>query len=220
MITFEESLPIIDVEIEKRRGKWTLTGVPYFGFDDAAQIIRAHIYRKWYLYKQSEPLLPWVNTVISNQIRNIIRNLYGNHARPCLKCPANEGNDLCMIFGKQCSDCWLYRKWLKKKKPAHDIKLPVTIENHTQEVYSLSSDNFDVEAAAKQLHVKMKNILNPLEWKIYQHLYIDFGEESDIAKKLGYRTTEKGRISGYKTIFTIKKSIIEKVKAVLKEDGV
>jgi hypothetical protein len=43
----------------------------------------------------------------------------------------------------------------KTKKSAHDTKLPVSLENHTQEVFSLSSDSIDIERTAENLHVKM-----------------------------------------------------------------
>lgn len=84
-------------------------------FNDVSQILRIHINNKWPLYDQKQPLAPWVNRIISNQIKNLIRNNYGNYSRPCLKCSAAEGEDLCKIYGKQCGACPLYKKWEKRK---------------------------------------------------------------------------------------------------------
>ena len=48
------------------------------------------------------------------------------------------------------------------------------------------------------------------------HTNLDVGEDRDeLAKIMGYRTTEKNRSPGYKQIKNIKKSIIKKVKKLL-----
>ena len=185
-------------------------------YDDVSQIIRIHIYKKWKLYNQDKPLGPWLNRIISNQIKNLIRNNYGNYARPCIRCAAadEDGNE-CYIYEKQCSKCPLYAYWEKSKKQAHDTKLPVSLENHPQEVYNMASDCFDIEGAARNLHKKMEKILKPIEWKVYTLLYIENKDENEVAKKMGYVTSEKGRSPGYKQIKNIKKSIIKKVKDTL-----
>ena len=181
-------------------------------FDDVSQIIRIHVYKKWHLYDQSKPLAPWLNRIISNQIKNLIRNNYGNYARPCLKCAASEGNDLCTIYGKQDSSCPLYANWARSKQVAHNIKLPVPLENHSQEVYSQQDAKIDIDQNIKRVHKKMKEILKPIEWKVYELLYIKHKSEEEAAKSMGYRTTEKGRSPGYKQIKNIKRTIIKKVK--------
>ena len=66
----------------------------------------------------------------------------------------------------------------------------------------------------------MKTILKHNEWQVYKYLYIEFLEEDQVAKKMGYKTTEKNRQPGYKQIKNIKKSIISKVKDLLKNDNV
>ena len=189
-------------------------------FDDVAQIIRVHVYKKWHLYDPSKPLGPWLNRIISNQIKNLIRNNYGNFSRPCLKCAAAEGEDLCTIYQKQCSDCPLYSNWERSKKIAHDTKLPVPLENHTQEVYSMPSSTLDLEASAIRLHKKMKKVLKPVEWKVYEKLYILHMDEEKVAKQMGYKTSEKNRPPGYKQLKNIKKGIMEKVKKVLSQGEV
>ena len=71
--SFEESISIIDNEISKRRNKWNLSSLTWIDFDDVSQIIRIHIYKKWHLYNPKQPLAPWVNRIISNQIKNSFR---------------------------------------------------------------------------------------------------------------------------------------------------
>jgi RNA polymerase sigma factor (sigma-70 family) len=215
--TFEESIHLIDEEIRKRKNKWNLTALAWMDYEDVSQIIRLHIYKKWDMYDPVKPLGPWLNRIISNQIKNLIRNHYGNYSRPCLRCAAAEGEDLCEIYEKQCSVCPLYSDWEKNKKNAYDIKMPLPMENHQKEADSLTSNMFDVELNSKKLHSKMQEILKPIEWKIYSYLYIDNKSEKQVAKLMGYRTTEKNRSPGYKQIKNIKKSILEKVKKVLKK---
>jgi RNA polymerase sigma factor (sigma-70 family) len=212
---FEDVIGEIDTEINKRRAKWNLTALAWLDFDDVAQIIRFHIYKKWSLYKPEKALAPWVNTIISNQMRNLIRNNYGNYCRPCTKCAAAEGGDLCAIYGKQCGDCPIYANWEKTKKSAYDAKLPVALENHTQEVFNMSQDSMDIEKTAQNLHEKMSKVLKPIEWKVYRLLYIDHCSEEEVAKQMGYRTSEVGRKIGYKQIKNLKKSIMVKVKKCL-----
>lgn len=215
--TFEECLPEINIEIAKRAPRWQLSGVPSISFDDVSQILRIHLFKKFHLYSQDLPLAPWVNRILTRQIINLIRNLYGNFSRPCLRCPANEGANLCQIYQIQCAKCNLFAKWEKGKKNAHDIKLAVTMENHTQEVYDKPSDFVDIERAGAELHKKIRPLLKPIEWKAYKHLFIKFKEEDELSQILGFKTNEKGRAAGYRQIGNLKKSIIGKVKKLLSD---
>lgn len=214
-LKFEDCIDQINTEIIKRKGKWSLTAIAWMDFDDVSQILRIHINKKWHLYDPEKSLSPWLNRIISNQIKNLIRNNYGNFARPCLKCSAAEGAGLCSIYVNQCNACPLFSNWERTKKRAYDVKLPVFLENHSREVYEMASDSLDVEAASIQLHKKMKSILKANEWKVYEALYMEFKTDEYVAKIMGYRTSEKNRPPGYKQIKNIKKSIIQKVKKVL-----
>ena len=216
--TFENCIEKINAEITKRKGKWNLTSLAWMDFDDVSQILRIHIFKKWHLYDQTKPLGPWLNRIISNQIKNLIRNNYGNYARPCIRCAAaDEGGKGCYIYDTQCSLCPLYSYWEKNKKQAHDTKLPVSLENHPQEVYNMSADCYDIESAIVNLHKRMESVLKPIEWKVYALLYIENKDECEVAEKMGYVTSEKGRSPGYKQIKNIKKSIIKKAKDILLE---
>lgn len=213
--TFEECIANINSEIIKRKNKWSLTAINWMDFSDVSQILRIHIYKKWHLYDADQPLAPWVNRIISNQIKNLIRNNYSNFTRPCLKCAAADGEDGCLIYKKQCSACPLFGNWEKTKKNAHDTKLTVSIENHSQEINDMPTDSINLEKTAENIHFKMQKILKPIEWKVYHHLYVEGKDEEQTAKLMGYRTSEKNRIAGYKQIKNIKKIIIAKVKKFL-----
>ncbi len=211
--TFEESFDFINQEIRKRTNKWNLSSLNWMDFDDVSQIIRLHIYEKWHLYDVNKPLGPWLNRIISNQIKNLIRNYYGNFTRPCLKCEAQEGEIGCKIYIEQCSQCPLYGKWAKGKKSAYDIKIPLSLEDHSFEVNSIRlSDGASLEDNIKKLNVKLKEILRPNEWIVYETIYIKNLSEEEAASELGLKSNEKNRKPGYKQIQNIKKSIIKKVK--------
>ena len=217
-VDFEDVIGIVNNEIGKRKNKWNLTILAWMDFEDVSQILRIHIYKKWKLYDVSKPLEPWLNRIITNQIKNLIRNNYGNYSRPCLKCAAAESEDSCAIYVKQCSSCPLYANWEKSKKQAHDTKLPLSLENHSQEVFNMVSCSFDVEKTAEKLHAKMKTALKPNEWTIYELLYVKCASEEDVAKIMGYKTSEKNRPPGYKHIKNVKKIIIAKAKKII-HDG-
>lgn len=212
---FEDYLPIIDAEIAKRRHKWNLTSITWMDYDDVSQIIRIHIYKKWNQYQATRPLAPWLNSIITNQIRNLIRNHYSNYARPCLKCAAATDSTGCSIYTTQCSECPLYAYWQRRKEPATHIKIPVSIENHSHEVKNIPSDGSDVLRHAQAVHDKMKEVLKPAEWRVYEGLFVLGKEEAQVAKELGYISNESGRHPGYKQIKNLRKLIIGKVKKCL-----
>lgn len=218
--SFEDKYEVIQNEIWKRNSKWKLKAVPSISFEDISQILLIHINIKWEQWNQDFALEPWLNRLITNQIRNLIRNNYSNFSRPCLSCAANQGATLCSIYGEQCTRCPLFRKWSLNKKNAHDTKLPVSIENHSQEIFSMPTDGFDIERSANILHLKMKKVLKPIEWKVYQLLYVDFKEDAEVAKIMGYKSSEEGRKPGYKQIKNLKKKIVERAKRILAEEGV
>jgi len=217
--TFEEGLPILDAELKKRKYKWSLSAITYMDYDDVSQIIRNHVFKKFNQYNPLLPFRPWVNKIISSQIKNILRNIYWNFSRPCLRCIYNRGDGHCEITpsGEQCSECPLFKKWAGSKKNAHDIKLAVSMHNHEQEVHNKTDDFFDIELQRKKLDSRLEKTLKPAEWKFYKLLYIDNKEESEVAKIMGFRTNEAGRSPGYKRLKQIKHIIVEKSKKILEE---
>ena len=217
-LKFEDCIESIDTEISKRRSRWNLTALSWMDFDDVSQIIRVHIFKKWHLYDQSKSLAPWVNTLISNQIKNLIRNNYGNYCRPCLKCAAAESDSLCYIYGTQSSTCPLFAQWERTKKAAYLTKLPTPLETVEHETEKLELKEFNFDSVLSMLNTQLKSKLKPNEWIVYKNLYLENKTEQEVAKILGYKTSEKNRSPGYKQIKNIKKSIIEKAKEIISEN--
>lgn len=220
--SFESSLKVINEEIAKRRFKWKLTAIAWMSFEDIEQKLRLHIYNKWDKWDSSRPLVPWLNSVINNQIINIVRNNYSNHARPCLKCPFNGGDFSCLKYGQQSNECPEYAYWEKSKKSAFDVKLPISIsderffgEGNSFEIVASTSNSFDYDSSIIKLHGIMKSQLFPEEWKIYEFLYIKFFSENETLKELGY--TELTMPTGIKQIKKIISIIKKKVRTAIKE---
>jgi len=213
--TFEESIDIIDEEIRKRKSKWNLQSLAWMDFEDVSQIIKIHIFKKWNLYDSKQPLRPWLNRIISNQLKNLIRNNYGNFTRPCLKCAASQESEGCLLFIKQCNLCPLYEYWSKNKKDAQNLKIPVSMDYHSIESNNLSYSANNFESNKAKLHEIMLGKLKPIERSVYILIYIENKSEEEVAQIMNYKTSETGRTPGYKHIKNIKKSIIEKVKKAL-----
>jgi RNA polymerase sigma factor (sigma-70 family) len=216
---FKTLLPIIDQEILKRKARWTLTSED---FDDVAQKVRLHVFEK---YKTFDPnkgeFTHWLNKLISNRILNILRDEYTKVAKPCvLGCSFNTGDGCCSHTpsGKQCSECKLYKKWQQKKEVKYNLKQTLPLENHTQEVENVQSDFINIEESKKIIDIKIKAKLKPIEWKIYQLLYIDNKSDEEVAILMDWTTSEKGRKAGYQQITNFKKIIIAKAKKVIDEE--
>lgn len=212
---FESSIHLINSEINKRKNKWTLSALNWIDFEDVSQIIRFHIYKKWELYDPKKPILPWVNRIISNQIKNLIRNNYGNYARPCLKCAAAVGENGCRIYDNQNDKCPMFKTWYKTKKNAYDLKMAVSTEDHTFEIGNQISTSIDIQKASDNLHLKMQEVLKPIEWKVYELLYINNKTEEQVCKLLNFKYDKNAKTAYNKQLRNIQKSIIKKAKESL-----
>ena len=162
-IKFEDNISVISEEINKRRSKWTLSSIAWIDFEDISQILKIHIFKKWHLFDQDKPLLPWLNRIISNQLKNLVRNNYSNYCKPCLRCAAAEPDSGCAIYGGQDTRCPLYKKWVEKKKSAYDVKMALPLEKHRNEVYENSAIQSDIETGIIRLTAKLKEVLKPNE---------------------------------------------------------
>ena len=224
--TYEELSDTIDLEIKKRRGKWRLSSLAWIDFNDVEQIIRVHLYKKWDQWDQSRPLLPWINKIITNQLKNILRNYYHNFVKPCVNCPFNQSQtdegELCGFTksGLQDKSCPLFLKWSKVKKFAYDVKMPVPLENIPVEMGDMKENSVDVERGINKVHVIMKDYLSERQFTIYDMLFIQHLDEEEVALKMGYKTSEKGRKAGYKQIKNLKKTFKEKVLKILKNHDI
>lgn len=222
-IKYEDHYDDITKEIDKRRPKWFLSSLAWMDFEDVKQIISAHIYNKWDQWDQVRPLIPWVNKIISNQFKNILRNNYSNFVRPCLNCPFNlssgaGGGDSCSFTESKAQDnsCPLFAKWEKTKKSAYDIKMAVPLESKDYEVKKISCNNTDMTHAVNRLHEEMEKQLSRRHYRVYEMLFIEFKSEQDVAKEMGYKTSEKGRSAGYKQIKNLKKQFKDMAKKMIK----
>lgn len=222
MYSFEDKLKQIEAALERKRAKWDLDAVAYVDYDDIKQIIMAHIYKKWHLWDQSKPIEPWLSRVVSNQFKNLLRNHYGNYARPCLRCQFNMGGDGCSrtLSEVQDSSCAEYREWEQKKKAAYDIKLAVTMENHIYEIHEKPDNFLDLENATYKLALEMKPHLSPRHFNAFKMLFVQNKSEEEVARYLGFKTNEKKRSAGYKQIKNLKKIFQEKAKQIIKEKDI
>lgn len=155
-----------------------MTSLAWIDFDDVKQIIRTHLFKKWDQWDQQRPLRPWLNRIITNQLKNILRNYYSNFAKPCLSCPFNQSgvaednvSGLCGFTkkGTQCSNALCMPNG-KKLKAAYDIKMAVTLESHIHEVGEARGNSFEIEEAERKLHEEMKKVLSEKNYSIYQML--------------------------------------------------
>lgn len=222
MYSFEDKLKEIEVALERKRSKWDLDALAYIDYDDIKQTIMCHIHKKWHLWNQSKPIEPWLSRVVSNQFKNLLRNHYGNYARPCLRCKYNLGGDGCSKTksGIQNNHCTEYKDWERKKKAAYDIKLAVTIEHHTHEVYERKDEFLDLELATRKLSSEIEEELTSRQFTAFKMLFIQNKSEEDVAKFLGFKTTEKKRSAGYKQIKNLKKIFQDKAKKIIKNKDI
>jgi hypothetical protein len=215
---FEANYEIFNNEIEKRRRKWTLKGIPSLDFDDIKQIVLKHIFVKLDLYDSAKsPLSHWTNTLISNQFSNILRNTFYSHSRPCLKCPCSLPDNGCELYFEQSNKCHVYKMWEQNKKSANEIKLPVPICNHETEVYEIPSQEYDYEKAERRLHEEMKKILKRHEWIVYELMFVLHLSDSEIARKMKWISSEKHRKPGYGNLIRLKKLFLQKAKKIKEE---
>lgn len=135
-----------------------------------------------------------------------------------MKCAAAESESLCYIYGTQNSSCPLFAQWEKTKKAAYLTKLPSPLESVEHETENMELQEFDFDTILKRLNKQLKKKLKVNEWIVYENLYLKNKTEQEVAKILGYKTSEKNRSPGYKQIKNIKKSIIEKAKEIVSDN--
>lgn len=218
--TFEECYDEIESIVEKKRPQWTFKASVMRDFDDVKSEIITHIWQKWHLYDQSRPLGGWAATITKNQFWNILRDTYLSTSSPCSRCPCNLGGNVCSLFGvTESQDCSSYKKWYNTKRHSHEARLPVSIEDKQNQVFTLPDQSTDLERAIDGMHDKMKETLTKSEWEIYRRLYVEHKSEEDAAQELGFKTTERGRKMGYKRIRQVKTLVLKKARSLITEHG-
>lgn len=217
-ITFESQSTFIKEQINKRRSNWRLSTLDW---DDAAQIIFIRIWQKWFLYDPEQKLENWVNTVITNQIKNLLRDNLTKFSRPCVqKCIFNLGGNACGYTksGLQSNECPKYAEWQKKKEAQFNIKASLPLENHTQEVNNKQSDFLDIKSAKEVIDIKIKPRLNRRERKLYKVLYIDNMTAQEACEFLKQEESKIYEPESYAKILEFQKKVISISKKIIQEE--
>lgn len=217
--TFEECYEEIKEVVYKRRGKWKYQ-VNSVDFDDVAQIIIHHIYVKWYLYDQTQPLSHWVNKISSNQMFNLARNYYNSYLPPCNSCCCKIDDNGCSLFGAQDKEkCGVLNRWhAAHKQDSYNINLPVSIEHHSAELKNQSNSELDYNLIFKVLQDRSNKILTNLEYSIFDLVYIQKVDESVVFEKLGYKFNKSSKGQYSKQLEHIKENIYKKIKRYIYSD--
>ena len=214
----------IERHLSRYRPKWQLSALAWLDYDDICQIIRLHIHKKWHLWDQSRPFGPWVSRLISNQILNLIRNHYGNFAKPCLKCQHYLGGDECGFTknGKLGEECEIYAKWKKKKEKAYNLKLPLSLDPAMPIGETCINEGLDYEEKTEKIHYLILNKLqNDKHKEIYKMIYIDHCSDEEVAEKFGFTQDKKNRKTPrYKQLNNLKKRFHEIGREVIKEEDI
>jgi DNA-directed RNA polymerase specialized sigma24 family protein len=212
----------IDSLLERHRGKWQLKAIAWMDYDDVKQIIRVHIYKKWHKRNPSLPVEPWANTIIQNQIKNLLRNNYKNYARPCLNCPHNAGGEECLLTqsGMQDQSCALFNKWAQKKRAGFNLKLPVSLESHAHELEPNEKSYTDIEGLTERINSRMKERLSDRYYQAYLMMCVQAKTDEEVAEFMGYKSSEKNRKAGYKQIKNLKEMFKRHVMDILHTEDI
>lgn len=196
MIKFEDKIDCINRLIQKNKGRWHLSDIGGFGYEDVAQIIRLHIYNKWPQWDQTRPFDCWCNKIIIHQIKNCVRNVYSKDAPPCASCPFDRGNDLCGYTdsGIKCAECPAFAKWSKKKQDKYLIKTATSIhaENFVEKQdFSDPAVAMKLEENIDKFHIFICQFLIPRMANFYKMIYVENLNDDQVIEKLK-KTTGKG----------------------------
>ncbi len=219
-LTFEENIDEINRLIKIHTAKWSLDGIPYMDKEDVGAIIRSHIYKKFHLYDPNRPLGNWLTSVICSQLKNLYRNIYYKFTPPCLNaCPAylgknTNGEGECKIYGICSNLCGLYKVWEQTKKSAYNINLPVTIEDHSQEINSHPFDELDFDNQIEELKIKLVGRLSENDYNFFIGIYLDNKKEIDLIKEMKFSS----KTEGFRQLKIFKNHIVDTVKKVLREE--
>ncbi len=222
MLTYEDCAEQIEKELKKRRRKWTLDIHRWLDWDDVAQNLRLHISKKWHLWDQTRKLAPWIQRIASNQIYNMFRNLYTNHARPCVQCKFAVGEDGCSVTesNNQCSECPIYEKWEKTKKYGYHAKMPLELEHHAQEVNNKIDDTINFQETMRRVMVELEKHMTAKRFEAFKMLFIDNVPEEEIVVALRIRGNPKNKYSQKKLLSAYRESLSKEAKKIIAESDI
>jgi hypothetical protein len=63
----------------------------------------------------------------------------------------------------------------------------------------------------------MKKNLSNIEWKVYDYMFLQHLEESEVAKKMGYKLSLKEGRPAYRQISKIRSKILQKARGLVRE---
>ena len=219
-IKFEDRIPVIINEINKRKRKWTLKQLD---FEDVSQIIFLRAYQKYNQFDEAKgEFVKWLNRLISRCIINILRDEYTKYVRPCiLGCPFNLGDNACGYTESktQCDECPVFARWKDRKEDHYNVKQSLPLENHAQEVSNIQHDTLNIERAKNIIDIKMKERLNVYDYKIYDLLFIQNKTPEEVGVMMEFRKGKNSDIPGYQIIRKCKKRFVEEAKKIIDDEG-
>lgn len=180
--TYEEMYSRINTVIQKNKHRYQLEGVTWMDWEDVAQIIRTHIYKKWHMWDASKQLEPWINRIAINQIKNIVRNNWSNYVRPCLKCEFYKGDDLCgkLRSGNIGPACLPYKKWMKGKRYAIDLKVSYSMTDHEEEIAPQIEEEGMDSLILKEFLAVLEKKYEPIDFFIFKQCFTTSETDEDI----------------------------------------
>lgn len=199
--SYESMYPRINAVIEKNRRRYQLEGVTWMDWEDVEQIVRFHIYKKWHMWDSSKALEPWINTITINQIKNIVRNNWSNYVRPCLKCEFYKGDELCgkLQSGNIGPACALYKKWMKGKRYAIDLKVSYSITDHEEEIAPQIEEEGMDNLILKEFLLMLEKKYEPLEFFLFKEFFMSSNTDEEIMRNAKKHFNKKITLSTLKT---------------------
>lgn len=219
---FEENYETLHKLMKSKVGRWRLRYLKSMDFDDVTQIIETHVFNKMHLWDTTKNFGPWCNTVICNQMFNLIDKHHKNKARPCLSCPHALPDNACAKFDTQNSQCSLFKTWENGKAAAYylDYGTNFDVQSEYQEISVGHEDGISPQDWLEKSKHKICEDLDKAETKIFECLYIKNLSSLETAKEMGYKTKNEKQSVGYKEVEKVNRKIVEKAKKIVREQGV
>ena len=103
------------------------------------------------------------------------------------ECPHNMGGTSCRktFSAVQDNTCGDYADWEKRKKSAYDIKLAVTIENHSNEIQQRQDENIDIAEVILKISRELQPQLSTKQYVAFRMLFVENHSEETVANYLG-----------------------------------
>jgi len=225
-LLFTEKYQEIEEIVNRRRGSWTLTSI--LEWQDVFSILITRVWKNFGAYDSSRPLDRWVNTVVSNELKNLGRQHLYKHARPCVNamgygesCAFNRGGNVCSKTPSrtQCAECPAYKAWQEKKESKFNVSTPLSLENHTDESKNRFCDSIDIPRAKEIIDAKIIAKLDKKEGRLYKYLFIKHYSPEKAGKKMGFKLQKNSKIPGYLIIRKFQIKVVDLAKQIIEAEG-